>query len=520
MKSVEQMSLREKLGQMFVTGFPSTEISDEMKEAIEHYKVGNVILFAHNIADKRQLGELTAELQRRFVAHTGIPGFITIDQEGGRVTRLPRDATNVAGAMAIAATGRPENAYAAGRITARELKALGINFNLAPVLDINNNPLNPVINIRSYGDSAEKVTEYGIPMMRGLLDGGVLSALKHFPGHGDTNVDSHLGLPVIDKSLEELEALELVPFQAAIGQGATAIMSAHILFPQIEKSGVPATMSHTIITELLKGKLGFKGLVLSDCLEMAAIRQYYGTAQGALAAVKAGIDLLFISHTPALVKESIRLIEQAVASGELEEAVIDASVAKILAYKAKVAAVEPPNYEVVGCDAHRRADELMRIETICLIRGNVQPVRVGDKSVLFMGSYAYRTDLAMSSVNRDVHFAQYMGEHFAADYALIEIDPNEEQRAEALRKAQGYRHIVLGLFNARENKGQLALAQQLIDAGHTVTAVALGRPYDFAHLQGEYCGLAAFEYSHSAFKSLIPILSGEIAPTGKIPVQL
>lgn len=219
--------------------------------------------------------------------------------------------------MAIASTGRPENAYAAGRITAREMRALGINFNLAPVLDINNNKQNPVINVRSYGDTAEVVTEYGLQMLRGLKDGGVLAAIKHFPGHGDTAVDSHLGLPSIDKSLEALEELELKPFRAAIDSGAECLTSAHILFPAIENNQVPATMSKAIITDLLKHRMGYEGLVISDCLEMDAIQKYYGTAEGAVGALKAGVHLLFISHSAQLVKDAVRRIEHAVETGEL-----------------------------------------------------------------------------------------------------------------------------------------------------------------------------------------------------------
>ncbi len=520
MKTIEQMSLRDKIGQMFVTGFPTRELTADMKEVIEHYKVGNMILFSHNIHNKYQLGSLVTELQQWFTTHTGVPGFITIDQEGGRVTRMPKDATNVAGAMAIASSGRPENAYTAGRMTARELRALGINFNLAPVMDVNNNALNPVINVRSYGDNAQKVIEYGIPMMKGLLDGGVMATLKHFPGHGDTNTDSHIGLPVIEKTLEELEQLELLPFKAAIEQGAQAIMSAHILFPQIEKTGVPGTMSHTIITKLLKEKLGYQGLVVSDCMEMAAIKQYYGTAQGALAAVKAGVDLVFISHTPSVVKEAIHLIEEAVASGDLDVAIIDAAVTKILAYKAQYAVIEELDYEIVGCDVHRRANELMRTETICRIQGEIEPIRMGDQQVLFMGSYSYRSDLASSSVNQEFSFPQYMGERFQAAYEVVDIDPNEEQQNAALQKAQGYKHIVLGLFNARENNGQLALARKLLAAGIRVTAITLGRPYDLALIEGDFCGLSAFEYSADAFQSLIPILKGEMEPTANITIQL
>lgn len=347
-----------------------------------------------------------------------------------------------------------------------------------------------------------------------------MSSLKHFPGHGDTNVDSHIGLPTIDKSLEELEELELQPFVEAIKQGAKAIMSAHILFPQIEKSGVPGTMSHAIITELLKEKLGFEGLVVSDCLEMDAIKRFYGTAQGALGAVKAGVDLVFISHTPSLVKDAIELIEAAVASGELDEAIIDRAVTKILAYKAQVAGIAAPNTDIVGCETHRRSNELIRTESICLVKGELEPVQKGSEDVLFIGSYSYRSDMASSSVNEQENFAQYMGEQFKASYVAVDVDPNTEQIESIVNEAKGFKHIVLGLFNGRENSGQLKLADALIQAGLSVTAVALGRPYDLALLQGEYTGLAAFEYSQVAFQSLVPILAGEIEPTAKITIAL
>ncbi len=211
------------------------------------------------------------------------------------VTRLTDDATNMPGAMAIAATGNPENAYTAGRITAAELQALGIDFDLAPVMDVNSNPQNPVIGVRSYADNPETVARFALRMMQGLLDGGVLCAAKHFPGHGDTSLDSHLSLPTVDKSLAALEAVELVPFKAAISAGIPAIMTSHILFPQLEKDTLPATMSRAIITGLLKESLGFKGLVISDCMEMAAIKQFYGTVEGTIAALVAGVDLVFIS---------------------------------------------------------------------------------------------------------------------------------------------------------------------------------------------------------------------------------
>jgi len=520
MKTLEQMSLREKIGQMIVTGFPTSNITQEMKDVIAEYNVGNVILFSHNVVNKNQLGDLVAELQQLFVTHTGVAGFITIDQEGGRVTRMPKDATNVAGAMAIASTGRSENAYAAGRITARELRALGINFNLAPVMDINNNPLNPVINVRSYGDTAESVCEYGIKMMRGLVDGGVLSSLKHFPGHGDTNVDSHIGLPTINKTIEELEQLELIPFREAIAQGAPAIMSSHILFPLIETSGLPATMSRVIITELLKEKLGFKGLVVSDCLEMDAIKRYYGTAQGAVGAVRAGVDLIFISHTPELVRDAVQAIEAAVAAGELDEGVIDAAVRNILSYKEQYATVEAPRPDLVGGTAHQAASSLMRTESISLVSGELSPISANDDNVHIIGTYSYRTDLASSSVNTDLNFAGHIGEKLGLKHQTLPIDPEQEQIDACVATVAAGDVVILGLFNARENTGQLALAQALIDKGIRTTIVALGRPYDLALVKGASGSLALLEYSADAFDSLIPILTGSYVPTAKLPIQL
>ncbi|KIL37601.1 glycoside hydrolase family 3 [Cohnella kolymensis] len=517
---MENLSLREKIGQLIVTGFPAPHITDDLRSLARDYKIGNIILFSHNVENAAQLRALCADLQRLITDQTGHPALISIDQEGGRVTRLPADATNVPGAMAIASTGRSENAYAAGRITARELCALGINFNLAPVLDINNNKENPVINVRSYGDTAETVEEYGLQMMRGLQDGGVLASIKHFPGHGDTAVDSHLGLPVIEKSIEQLMELELKPFIAAIESGAEAITTAHILFPLIDAERVPATMSRTIITELLKEKLGYKGLVISDCLEMEAVRKYYGTAKGALGALKAGVHLIFVSHTPSLVKETVEVIEQAVQSGELSMSLLDDAVEKVLFYKDKYGILAETELSVVGGAVHLRAATAISVESICHVRGKLATIEKNDKDTIFVGSYPYRADQASSRVNARLCFPAVMAEAFAAAHLIINIDPEEAEIDELLKKAEGYSRVVVGMFNALDNSGQLELVNRLYGNGHQVTAVALGKPYDLEALQGDICGLAAFEYTPLALNSVIQILSGAAQPAGKVSIAL
>ncbi|WP_276355316.1 glycoside hydrolase family 3 protein [Cohnella caldifontis] len=513
------MTLREKIGQLIVTGFPEPRVTDELRELIADYKIGNIILFSHNVESADQLRGLCDELQRLIAEGTGHPAFLSIDQEGGRVTRLPSDSVNIPGAMAIAATGRPELAYAAGRITARELLSFGINFNLAPVLDINNNPDNPVINVRSYGDTAETVETFGLQMLRGLQDGGVLAAVKHFPGHGDTAVDSHLGLPVIEKTLEQLEELELKPFRRAIAGGAEAVMSSHILFPAIEKDGVPGTMSRAILTDLLKRKLGFGGLVVSDCLEMDAIRQYYGTAQGALGALKAGVHLVFISHTASLVKETVETVERAVRSGELPEAVLDEAVEKVLFYKRKYANVERNDLPLAGSDAHRRTAEQISLESVCLIRGNVEAIAPRDSGTAFIGCGPFRADLASNRVKPGFNFPEAMGFAFETAHRLIGADPDAEEIDSVLADLREYPRIVVGLYNGVDHPGQLELANRLAADGHRVTAVALGKPYDLGRLDEKINALAAFEYTTLAVGSLVRILSGEAVPTGKIPLS-
>ncbi|TJY42296.1 glycoside hydrolase family 3 protein [Cohnella pontilimi] len=515
---MKNLTLREKIGQLVVTGFQGPDITDELKDLVSEYKIGNIILFTRNVIHKEQLKSVCGELQRLITGKTGLPPFISIDQEGGRVTRLSADAANVPGAMAVAATGEPENAYAAGRITARELQTLGINFNLAPVLDINNNKRNPVINVRSYGDTAETVQKFGLPMMKGLMDGGVLPCLKHFPGHGDTAVDSHLGLPVIEKSLEDLHKLELIPFRSAIEAGAESVMTTHILFPSIEKERVPATMSRTIITDVLKKELGFDGLVISDCLEMDAIRQYYGTAEGALGALKAGVHLVFISHTPSLVKEAVERIEQAVASGELSLETVDDAVEKVLKYKGKYGSLPAGDLSVVGCETHRIAINAISRDSICLLRGNLETVVRGAGDTIAVGCYPYRTDQASSEVNARLLLPAAMTEAFGIPHVMTAMNPDAEEIGRVMEQANGYRHVIVGLLNGMDNPGQLELVNRLTAGGHRVTAVAMGKPYDLGMLEGDICGLAAFEYTSLAINSVIGILGGASSPTGRIPV--
>ncbi len=518
------MTLKEKIGQMIIAGFPGPDISGEYKKLVEEYRISNTILFSRNIENKKQLGDLCNQLQELIIAGTGYPAFIAVDQEGGMVTRLPGDATNIPGAMAIAATGDPENAYIAGNITGKELKALGINVNMAPDMDINSNKENPVIGVRSFGDTKELVTEYGIKMMKGLSAGQVLPIIKHFPGHGDTAVDSHIGLPSIDKSMEELMSNEIVPFYEAVNNGAEAVMTSHILFPKLEKRNVPATMSQGIITGLLRQKLGFKGLVFSDCLEMDAIKKYYGTARGAIEAIKAGVDIVCVSHTADLAEETARAIEAAALSGELSMEIIDRAVERILAYKEKYAGADTgsPDTSIVGCDSHMALSKRIRESGITLVRGNGEGSGLPaiNSRTLFAGSYANRSTMASSSINKDFNFPEYMAGKFNGDYIIIPADPTGADIDKVLSGAGDYDSVVYGTYNGHMNPGQIELANRLCDANKNVIVVALRNPYDLGMVDKRACTVAAYEYSTLIFDVLADVFRGDVKPAGKLSVKV
>lgn len=509
-----EMTVRQMLGQKLVFGFHGTALSEEFKSLIREYRIGNVILFLRNVESADQLRRLCAEIQELILEVTGYPAFIVIDQEGGMVSRLPYDAVNVPGAMAISATDDPDNARIAAQITVRQLQGLGVNFNMAPVLDVNTNPFNPVIGVRSIGDDPERVAAYGEAAVHAYENTGVYCCGKHFPGHGDTNVDSHIGLPKIEKTVEELEEAELIPFRRCIEAGIPAIMSSHILFPNIETENIPGTMSRTIITGLLKEKLGFKGLVFSDCLEMDAIQKYYGTANGTVAAIKAGIDLAEISATTQLMWDAAKAVNEAAERGEFDMDEIRTSVEKILAVKKNM--VVNPQPEVCNLPEDRELVQKMHRASITLCSGAVP---VLDGNTLFCGCGDYRASGVGNPDSKVLPFPEHMAEAFGGKSFVITRNPDENEIRAAVEAAAGVDRIVLGTINAHLFRGQLALAEALVETGKELTVVALRNPYDIPALPDCACKLAAYDNSTPSFRALEEVFRGGEA-SGVLPVKL
>lgn len=332
-RELQRMTLKEKVGQMILAGIDGTELDAQAKRMIGEDKIGGVILYGNNISDLKGMVSLVNSIKRENAPNPA-PIFVSVDQEGGRVSRLPREYVKMPANATVGRTGSAELAGTMGRLLARELLSAGFNMDFAPVLDVNSNPDNPVIGDRSFGSSASLVTKLGLAEMKGLREGGVIPVVKHFPGHGDTSVDSHLELPVVDKTPAQLAKLEWVPFQAAVKNDVEAVMVAHILFPKIDPDK-PGSLSEEIVGKLLRGDLGYKGVVITDDLGMGAIAKHYTLAEAALDAIRAGADILLVGHGYDNERTIYQAVLQSVKNGSVAESRIDESVYRILELKSR-----------------------------------------------------------------------------------------------------------------------------------------------------------------------------------------
>lgn len=327
---LDKMSLEEKVGQMMIAGFPGKTATGDVATLIEELHVGGVILFKENVGDIEQLISLQNGLRERNKG--GVPLFVAVDEEGGRVSRMPEGVRRLPAALEIGASGKVEGATAAGDGLAKQLALLGYNLDFAPDLDIPIDLEKGAIRNRAYGQDTETVSKFGNAMAQALQNGGVIACAKHFPGHGNTVEDSHKTLPVVPLTEEELFAQDLLPFQAAMDAGIDMVMVGHILVPALdEKNG--ASTSPAIISGLLRDKLGYEGVIITDELSMGGVTANATVPEAALAAVKAGVDIVLISGSLKTQEDTIDGIVAAVQSGDVSEKQINASVLRILELK-------------------------------------------------------------------------------------------------------------------------------------------------------------------------------------------
>ncbi len=355
------MTLREKVGQLLLAGFEGTEPSREIERLMTEYHFGAVILYARNFANKRisqwgtagaelthedvksarQVAELTNQLQALAQrTRLSVPLFVWGDFECGAVTTFPAN-------MGLGVIGSEEVCRRFGQIVGEESRALGVHLVSAPVVDVNNNPENPVIGVRSFGEEPGLVSRLGVATLRGIQSAGAIAMAKHFPGHGDTAVDSHLGVPMVAHPVERLQSVELPPFRAAVAAGVKSLCTAHALYPALDDTpNTVATVSPKIISHLLRTEMGYAGLVFSDCLTMQGIAQTVGTARGAVEFIKAGGDVAIVCHTFDAPVEAFETVLKAAQLGEISEERINQSVLRVLRAKEKLGLLDCPFVDV------------------------------------------------------------------------------------------------------------------------------------------------------------------------------
>ncbi|SEG52235.1 glycoside hydrolase family 3 protein [Paenibacillus sp. UNC499MF] len=529
MKACNELTLKEKIGQLLMVGFEGLVPDANIRDLLQNHFAGGIVFFSRNLDNPEQAFALAEELQRMAVSTTGIPLWLGTDQEGGMVVRVRQGIAQLPAAMALGAARNPGLLYEAAKGTAEELKALGINMNFAPVVDININPRNPIIDVRSFGDGAELVSELGIAAMTGFQDGGIASVIKHFPGHGDTETDSHAELPVVRHSLERLRSVELVPFRRAALTGAEAVMTAHVGIPLLSGGEpVPATLSREVLTGLLREELGFDGLIVTDCMEMDAVTQGIGVGEAVVRAVLAGADLLLVSHTYDSQLEAVAALERAVADGRLPEERIDASVERILRLKERrIGELRERSWEeakhLLENPQTLRTIERLREESITAVNREPDFCRLSpgaDTLVLWPHITA-----ACKSEDEPVHdatLAAFLRPLIGAKLTerVYGTSPGPDEIAALASEAQRYGQIVAGIFHTASNPGQTALVRKLLEGGAKVIPVSLRNPVDLAAFPEAKGFLACYEHHPYTLQALARVLTGTAEPVGTLPVTI
>ncbi|PTX53886.1 beta-N-acetylhexosaminidase [Melghirimyces profundicolus] len=522
-KILKDMTLEEKVGQMMMVGFYGSEPTEEIRRLLTDAHAGNVILFSYsdNVQTPQQTARLTNGLQEIAMdTRLKLPLLISTDQEGGVVARMTMGATELPGNMALGAGRDPAGSREAAKLTAEELRAVGINMNLAPVLDVNVNPDNPVIGVRSYGEDPGLVADLGAEAIRGYQNNGVIATAKHFPGHGDTDVDSHLGLPVIDKSRGELEKVELVPFQRAVDEGIDAIMTAHIHVPALDDTpDLPATLSKPILTGLLRKEMGYEGLIITDAMTMAGVADYFGgVPQAALKAVDAGADLILL--TPAMTAdEQIEVadtITEAVRSGEISEQRINQSVRRILRVKAKYGLFRERQVDVdrvperVGTPEHLEKARELANRSITLVKNDhhLLPLKMDEEKKLgIISQFSLRDRVEKYHANTE-------------EMHVRPVNPSDAVIEEAVEMAKGQDILLVGTYSASLYPQQSKLVRALEELDKPMVVVAFRNPYDIKDFPGAEAYVTAYGFRSVSLEAAVDTLFGTHPPAGKLPVTI
>ncbi|MCC7210020.1 MAG: glycoside hydrolase family 3 protein [Anaerolineae bacterium] len=499
----------ERRAHQMMHSFVGKEAPDWALDGVRSGRIPGFCLFRHNNVDSpAQLREMNLSLWRAALDGGLPPPLIGIDQEGGQLVAVTGGATELPGNMALAATRDPALAEAAGRILGRELLAMGVNLNFAPSLDVNINPANPVIGVRSFGDDPALVAEMGVALLCGMQAEGVIAAAKHFPGHGDTAADSHYAAPSLPHSRERIEQVELAPFRAAIRAGVGALLTAHVRLDALDAAR-PATLSPAVLGGLLRGEMGFSGLIITDAMDMHAVAQF-GALQSVSGAMDAGADLILLGHLP----------DQMALSRATHARIHAAALARIRAARERLPRHMPP-LSVVGCDAHRRIERAIAERSITRVKGDPL-LRPGPDDVIAVVTPEPR-DLTPADTSSSVQIA--LADAIRARHPHVHAlqlchDAGDADIA-ALRDAcRGASIVVVGAIDAARDPAQRAFVDAIRQDGARMVIISMRTPYDLAALPFVETYLCTYSIRAASMWAVARVLFGDIDAAGKLPCRI
>jgi len=522
------LSLREKIAQMIISysdGYLPSESSAEfrrMSDLITSEKIGGFIFFKGNSVEE-------AKLINKLQSLTETPLLMSADFERGTKMRLD-DGSLFPSNMALGAANNPDLAYEMGMQIAKECRAIGIHQNYAPVLDINNNPDNPIINVRSYGEDPNIVSRLGLSFIRGMQEAGVIATAKHFPGHGDTDIDSHSDLPVLNFTRSRLDNLEFIPFKNAVDSGVMSVMIAHLSLPTVDDENfLPASLSAKLIDGILIKEMGFKGLVVTDALNMKGIVKHFSTEEVALKCVNAGVDLILM---PQGETKTINAIENAVLNGSISEDRINQSVKKILDAKSWLKLNEnkfsDPNdvSSVVNSETAKLISQKIADESVTLVKNN------GD--ILPFKNASEKTCLVISLNNgNETANSNYFAEKFESNNSFKEsyfydLSGDIGNSSEILSDAADADVIIIPIYAKVKimtgtvglPSSQLSLINSLAASGKNVIVISFGNPYLIRGFPEVSSYLCAYADAETSINSVINTMNGIIKFKGKLPVSI
>lgn len=505
------LTLEQKIGQMCIASVEVTEMDERTRRFLTDYAVGNVILFGKNCKNRAQIAKLNAQLQEVIEDATGLQALISIDQEGGRVTRIRNGATVFPSAMSIGMTGDPENAYLTGCIMGNEMRALGICHDLAPVYDCNFDLSAPCSGNRSYAAQPEAVAQYACAMSRGLRHSGVLDCAKHFPGQGKTHGDTHFQTVIHDETMEEIMTKAVVPFRAAMADGLCTLMTSHSCYPALEPDCIPNTISKRVIQDFCRDQLGFEGLIISDDILMAAIKEVYGAPEGAAMSAEAGCDMVIIGNGGDnadpdgldIQPPIIRYMVEAAKTGKLSMKRINESVLRIIAFKLALGDMRPA-FDVCQRDwtpheafAQALTDSAVRVQKD---EGNLLPIPKG--SLFLSRASAARLGVEEGDILFD-SFAPYAAR--ALDGVAVEFKdlPDIEALREQIAKAPA---IVFSIINENECRALKDSIRAVYEINPKLCFVCLDSPHNGKYIPFAPCMICGYDQTLHSIKSVCKLL--------------